>query len=236
LVLGDDGDDNPEYSQTKPRPDNDKLERGDISDPVQVKPVADNPAGELIAAGHGFLIDDKKSRPWKTAPRTNCAHCGSEMPAPSVGDPKYHCEFDPDAGPGELALIGSDQPKDERDHMWDALSLGEGCRHQAGCRCFRRGCQCSGCILRDLVLNAHERGVGQPRKYCSNDCTRLADNARNAWKRAVVSAEKRGDEPPQPPEDRGLKFSPVRRLRSGIEGTAHRYVSAVGIPWGAPKA
>lgn len=92
-TMGTDGDDNPAYTQPRIAFDVAKLERGDISDPVRVKPPF-NPAGQIVAAGHGFIIDDQRSRPWKTAKRTHCAHCGGQMPAPKVTARKYECEFD----------------------------------------------------------------------------------------------------------------------------------------------
>lgn len=239
-VMGTDGDDNPEYTQPKAKFDGDKLEqRGDISDPVQAKPTS-NPAGEIADAGHGFIVNDPRSRPWKTAPRTHCAYCGGEMPKPDVST--YKCEFDPDAPAAELALIGEGQPKDAADSRWDAvrymLGAGSPCRHGTGCRCGLRGCKCSGCTLRWQVALGHERNTGQPKKYCGSECRKSADAERNRWKRAVAKAEKRGEEPPPEPEDRGLKFGPVRGLRSTIEGAGHRYTASTdtGLPTGVPRA
>ncbi|ORJ97762.1 hypothetical protein [Prescottella equi] len=216
IVMGDDGDDNPEIAQVRPKADNEKLESGDISDPVQSKPdTVDNPAGQMIEAGHGFTVEDRRSRPWKTAKRTNCAFCGEPMPAPDVS--QYRCEFDPDATDAELALIGSDQGREDRPGpLWNHWP-GQQDRQR-----LHQGCQCSGCNLRWQVANGAERNRGQPKKYCSKDCRRLAGNERNAWKRAVVAAQKRGETPPPEPEDRGLKFVLHRGPRSCIEGTGHR--------------
>lgn len=209
-----DGDDNPRYAAPKARFDAERLDRGDISDPVQIKPQS-NPAGEMVADCHGFIVSDPRSRPWKTAPRTHCAYCGDEMPAPDVSG--FVCEFDPDLSESELVLIGADQgPPD----------LSATCRHLAACDCMRPGCQCSGCRLRWLVLIGQERNVGQPRKYCSEDCRKLSDNERKRWKRAAAKAESLGEDPPPEPEDRGLKFTQRRGLRSSIEGTGHRYIAA----------
>lgn len=201
MVPGDAGDDSPTYAQLKPkrvgssdtdkRFDADKVDPNTFSTdgPVQLKPsVIGNPAAQMIAAGHGFMVDDRRSRPWKSAPRTHCAHCGGEMPPADVS--KYPCEFDADG--------------------WSPFA----------------GCRCSGCTLRELVSKGHERNKGQPRKYCSSECRRLADNERRRWERAVARAAKLGLEPPAPPEDKGLKFLPARGLRSSVEGHGHRYVSA----------
>ena len=209
-----DGDDNPRYARPKQRikidgrtvrvrlksGKNDRVEviaPGDVRDAVVVKPATRNPAGEMVADGHGFIVDDPRSRPWKTARRTHCAHCGGEMPIPDVS--KHVCEFDSEA-------------------------TGFGCR-------------CSGCTLRDLVATGQERNKGQPRVCCSSECTRLRDNERKRWKAAVARAEKRGEEPPPEPEDKGLKLMQRRGgLRSAVEGTGHRYVSSTtGLP-GAPRA
>lgn len=225
LPMGDDGDDNPKYAQPKVKVDSEKLDRGDINDPVQVKlDPADNLPGQMIEAGHGFIVNDPRSRPWKTARRTHCAHCGKPLPRPDVRT--YACELDPEASELELLLIGREGNPGDRD---DRPPHGTGDR-------LHSGCQCSGCCLRWLVKTGRERGVGQPRKYCSKDCTRWADNERKAWKRAVASAKKRGDEPPPAPEDKGLKFRLARGLRSSAEGTGHRYVASRGLPWGAPRA
>ncbi|AQT81374.1 hypothetical protein B1R94_22155 [Mycolicibacterium litorale] len=213
-AMGTDGDDNPEYATPRAKLDGQKLERGDISDPVQVAPKT-NPAGEITDAGHGFIVDDPRSRPWKTAPRTHCAHCGGELPPPDVS--AYRCEFDPDLTEAELALVGADQ---------GPPVLSPGCRHLAACNCMRPGCQCSGCRLRWLVLSGNERNVGQPRKYCSEGCRNLAGSERKRWQRALAKAVKNGDEPPPEPEDRGLKFRPRRGPLSSTEGTGHRYISA----------
>jgi hypothetical protein len=200
--MRDDGDDNPVYAGAK-----DKLHLGplgkegitkpeDIIYPVQVKPT-DNLPGQMVEAGHGFIVNDPRSRPWKTARRTHCAHCGGPMPSPNVNEKKYRCEFQPD--PIE-------------------------------------GCQCSGCSLRGLVLDRHERNRGNPAKCCSKACTRLRDNERNAWKRAVISAEKRGEPTPPEPEDKGRKFLPSSGLRSSSEGTGRRYSAATGHRWNLPVA
>jgi hypothetical protein len=180
---------------------------------------------DLMQSGHGFMIDNQRSRPWKTAPRTHCAHCGGPLPDPDVS--KYRCEIDPHASEIELSLVGEigQGPDDRAGYPFDNRKP----------RYFK-GCQCGGCTLRNFVTKGWERGQGQPRKYCSDPCRKQFDNARNAWKRAVVRAEKRGEEPPPPPEDKGLKFRPVRGLRSGAEGTGHRYVASKGLPWGAPRA
>ncbi|MFC7451290.1 hypothetical protein [Rhodococcus daqingensis] len=216
VVMGDDGDDSPEIAHVRPRVDNEKLERGDISESVQSKPdTIDNPAGQMIEAGHGFTVDDRRSRPWKTAKRTNCAFCGGPMPAPAVS--RYRCEFDPDASDAELALIGSDQGRGDRPGpLWD---FWPGQKRQER---LHQGCQCSGCNLRWQVANGAERNRGQPKKYCSKECTRRAGNERSAWKRAVVTAEKRGVAPPPEPEDRGLKFVLRRGPRSCAEGACRR--------------
>ncbi|MUL85038.1 hypothetical protein FZI89_25215 [Mycobacterium sp. CBMA329] len=92
-AMGSDGDDNPPYAQPRTAFDVVKLERGDISDPVRMKPSS-NPAGQMADAGHGFIVDDQRSRPWKAAKRTHCAHCGGRMPLPPVTAKKYECEFD----------------------------------------------------------------------------------------------------------------------------------------------
>ncbi|BDD96565.1 hypothetical protein MFTT_06590 [Mycolicibacterium fortuitum subsp. fortuitum] len=198
--MGHDGDDNPTYAGAKPRFDGEKLESGDISDPVQISP-RENPAGEIVDAGHGFRVDDRRSRPWKTAPRTHCALCGDRMPPPDVS--KYPCEFEPDATDFQLATLG-----DGVGERWPLRTT---------------GCQCSGCILRRHVRNGAERNKGQPRKYCSTDCRKLADAERGRWKRAVAKADRLGLEPPPEPEDRGLKFITARGLRATKEGNGHRY-------------
>ncbi|MGY4650021.1 hypothetical protein [Mycobacterium sp. URHB0021] len=237
-TMGNDGDDNPGYARPKQKIVTDKLGDKDITKPEDivypVEPKPDgNPAGEMVADGHGFIVNDPRSRPWKTARRTNCAHCGGPLEQ-NVG--KFKCEFEPNASDVELALIGSDQGKEDRPNkLWGLESK---CRHLGACGCFTRGCQCSGCRLRWLVKTGNERGVGNPRKYCGDNCAKWANTARNAWKRAVVSAEKRGEEPPPEPEDKGLKFLPVRGLRSSSEGNGHRYVAsmATGLPVGVPQA
>ncbi|TGB41448.1 hypothetical protein [Mycolicibacterium peregrinum] len=231
MVPGDDGDDNPETAQVRPKADNDKLDRGDISDPVRPKPdTVDNPAGQMIEAGHGFMVEDRRSRPWKTGNRTHCAFCGGPMPTPDVS--RYQCEFDPDASAAELALIGSGQGPDDRPRpLWDFWP-----GNQYKDRLQFPGCQCSGCNLRWQVANGMERNRGQPKKYCTALCRKQADAERNAWKRAVVAAEKRGDQPPPEPEDRGLKFVLRNGLRSSAEGHGHRYTAANGSSCDFPRA
>lgn len=220
-TMGNDGDDSPEYARPKQKIVTDKLGDKDITKPedivypVEPKPTA-NPAGEIVEAGHGFIVNDPRSRPWKTARRTNCAHCGGTLKQNVDG---YPCEFEPNASDVQLALVGYNENR--------------GSSHR-----LHSGCQCSGCRLRWLVKTGNERGVGQPRKYCSTDCGKWANVARNAWKRAVDRAEKRGEEPPLEPEDKGLKFLPVRGLRSSSEGNGHRYVASMasGLPAGVPQA
>jgi len=227
-VMGNDGDDNPEYAQPKPRiayraglDPKKPVQPGDLVEQVQVKPTHNQP-GQMVEAGHGFIVNDPRSRPWKTAKRTHCAHCGGPLPGPDVSN--YRCEFDPEASDAELALIGAEQcPED-----WPPRSTATPHLH--------RGCQCSGCSLRWLVLNGQERNRGQPRKYCSDNCRRWADNERNAWKRAVRAAEKRGEEPPPEPEDRGMKFRAASGLRSSIEGRGRRYTAASGHRFELPRA
>jgi hypothetical protein len=229
LPVGDDGDDNPEYAQPKEKISyraeleaDQPVRPGDIVEPVRAKPaVLSNPAAQMLDSGHGFSIDDRRSRPWKTAPRTHCAHCGEPMPPPDVS--KHRCEFDPDASEIELALIGLGQGPEDR--LWPG-------RYEQ----LHGGCQCSGCRLRWLMAKGRERGVGNPSKCCSTECKRKRDNERNAWKRAVVSAEKRGEPPPPEPEDKGLKFLPSSGLRSSVEGAGHRYTAASGHRWEAPRA
>lgn len=240
-AMGNDGDDNPEYAQPKAKFDGEKLDRGDINDPVRVNPKR-NPAGEIVEAGHGFVVRDPRSRPWKTAPRAGCAHCGGPMPPPSVSDPKYLCEFDPDASAVALALIGEGQPKDEADFRWDKvrqmLGTDKPCRHGDGCRCGLRGCKCSGCILRQQVLKGRERNRGHPRKVCSDECGRLRGNERSRWKRAVKKAEEAGVAAPDEPEDKGLKLMLRNGPCSGFEGNGSRYTAATdtGLWAGAPRA
>jgi hypothetical protein len=233
LPVGDDGDDNPEYAQLKAKATyraeleaDQPVQPGDIVEPVRLKPaVLNNPAAQMLDSGHGFSVDDRRSRPWKTAPRTHCAHCGGPMPPPDVS--KYRCEFDPDASETELALIGLGQGPEDRvsAQLWPG-------RYEQ----LHGGCQCSGCRLRWLVAKGSERNVGNPPKCCSPEHTRLRDNERNAWKRAVKRAEKRGEEPPPEPEDRGLKFRPARGLRSSGEGGGLRYSAATGHRWELPRA
>lgn len=228
LPIGNDGDDDPEYTQPKEKisyraelgPDQ-PVQRGDIVEPVRVKSaILDNPVAQLLEAGHGFSVDDRRSRPWKTAPRTHCAHCGGPMPTPNVSsDKRYRCEFDADASQAELALVGHDLSRES--DGWPFRPI---------------GCECSGCKLRWLVSGRHERNRGNPAKCCSKECARLRDNERAAWKRAVVSAEKRGEEPPAAPEDKGLKFVWASGLRSSSEGTGRRYSAATGHRWELPRA
>ncbi|MGU3502417.1 hypothetical protein [Mycobacterium sp. C31M] len=112
-VMGHDGDDCPKYAQPKQSavPINgtsvkvklndggtgtvEVIEPGQISEPVVLAPPTSNPAGEMVSAGHGFKVENHRSRPWKTAKRTHCAHCGGPMPTPKVDATKYQCEFDP---------------------------------------------------------------------------------------------------------------------------------------------
>jgi hypothetical protein len=228
-VMGSDGDDNPEYARPKLRADMDKPAGGkkladDITKPEDIvyriqRNKQDTKPGEMVEAGHGFIVNDPRSRPWKTARRTHCAHCGDPLPAPDVS--KYRCEFDPDASIVELALVGADHGPDDRPLWSRPLDP-------------HSGCQCSGCTLRWLVGNGRERNRGQPRKYCTDDCLKWADNARKAWKRAVRTAEKRGEELPPEPEDKGLKHRAARGLRSSAEGTGRRYVAATGHRWSLP--
>lgn len=235
-VSGSDGDDNPTYARAKVKFDGNKLEAGDISDPVQAKGhPANNLPGQIVADGHGFIVNDPRSRPWKTARRTRCAQCAGEMPPPDVT--KYRCEFASDANMDlsrvgdyydavpEMAGGGISPPLD----VWRRFTPAQRCHFATGnCEHTHHGCDCSGCTLRDLVASGHERNAGNPRKYCSDGCSKLADAERGRWKRAVASAEKRGLEPPPEPEDRGLKFIESRGLRSSVEGTGHRYIAATG--------
>lgn len=237
-VMGTDGDDNPHYAQPKgqityrgrtvkvkgtkgKQLQVEVIEPGQIADPVDVKP-RENPAGEIADAGHGFIVNNPRSRPWKTARRTHCAYCGGPMPKPDAS--KYRCELDPDASEIELSLIGRDNAADDR-----------GPFARRSTEVFP-GCQCSGCTLRNLIASGRERGRGNPPKYCSEDHGQQADNERRAWRRAVVRAQERGEEPPPEPEDRGLKFIPARGLRSSIEGSGHRYVTGSGNPRNVPRA
>lgn len=109
--MGTDGDDNPAYARPKDthggirgrtikvkltngKTDTFEVFRpGDIGDTVRVKPRT-NPAGEIVDGGHGFIVNDPRSRPWKTARRTHCAYCGGNLPTPKVTATKYRCEFD----------------------------------------------------------------------------------------------------------------------------------------------
>ncbi|MDV3129600.1 hypothetical protein M1247_32170 [Mycobacterium sp. 21AC1] len=210
-IPGDDGDDNPDYAQLKSkrvgssdtdqRFDADKVDPKTFNtdDPVQLKPsVIGNTAAQMIDAGHGFMVDDQQSRPWKTAKRTHCAYCGGEMSPPDVD--KYKCEFEPITAPGAA-------------------------------------CKCSGCTLRELVSRGDARNVGNPRKYCGKPCAKLADSERGRWRTAVKRAQKRGEEPPPEPEDKGLKFVQWFGLRSSIEGAGHRYTAstASGLAPGIPR-
>lgn len=229
-VMGTDGDDNPQYARPKEQMswrgrsvevklENGKTSRVEVIEPgaipeaVRVEP-AENPAGEIVDGGHGFIVNNPRSREWKTATRTHCAHCGERMPTPDVS--RYPCELDPDATDTELSRVGHDMP-------WSHGQL-------------YPGCQCSRCDLRWQVANGAERNRGQPKKYCTPDCRKQADAKRNAWKRAVARAEKHGQEPPPEPEDQGLKFVLHLGPRSSSEGSGQRYTSAKGIPWGAPRA
>lgn len=247
--IGHDGDDSPRYARPKParigasdtdkRFDADKIDPATfhINDPVHRRSplrvdihnaemselaIAASRPGQMVEDGHGFIVNNPRSRQWKTGRRTHCAHCGGEMPKPDVS--KHKCEFDPDATALELSLIGSDQGADRP--PWP--------RHPS----LFPGCQCSGCTLRWLVANGHERNKGQPRMCCSAECTRLRDNERARWKRAVARAEKRGQEPPLEPEDRGLKLVKHDGPRSSVEGSGHRYLAATGsgLPAGIPRA
>jgi hypothetical protein len=212
---------------------------GDVVEALVVAPSS-NPAGEIVEAGHGFIVNDPRSRPWKTATRTHCAHCGDELPKPDVSKSTYKCEFDPDNPPSELALVGEGQPKDEADLRWDAvrymLGVGSPCRHGSGCSCGIRGCKCSGCTIRWQVANGHERSKGQPRMVCSEECGRLRGNEMKRWKAAVLRAQKHGATPPPEPEDKGLKLAQRNGPRSAIEGNGHRYIAVTGLPWSAPRA
>ncbi len=244
--MGGDGDDNPEYAKPKEpaftasgrtvsaKLKNGKttkvevIEPGQIHETIVVQPRA-NPAGEIADAGHGFIINEPRSRSWKTAPRTHCAHCGGPMPPPDVS--KYRCEFDPAATAAELALIGAvpSQP--------DRLAALIGDNRSEVIRLGHPGCQCSGCSLRWLVLNGHERNRGNPRKVCSDECGRQRDNERNRWKRAVKRAENAGLTAPDEPEDKGLKLARAHGgPRSAVEGGGQRYVAANGHRWGLPLA
>lgn len=250
VEIGNDGDDNPEY--TKPKTPTfttsgrsvtvklksgkdsrvEVIESGQIHDPIVIEPRT-NPAGEIADAGHGFTIDNPRSRPWKTVKRTHCAYCAGPMPRPVVSDVKYQCEFDPNATEIELALIGEApywQSRWAGDFRWGEVRYVLGadvpCRHVAGCRCGSRGCKCSGCTLRWQALNGHERNVGNPRKVCSDECARLRGNELKRWKAAVERARKRGESLPPEPEDKGMKFVQRNGLVSSIEGNGRRYVTA----------
>lgn len=216
--MGDDGDDNPEYAQPKApaftssgrsvtvKLGNGKtskvevIESGQINETIAVRPRA-NPAGEIVDAGHGFIVNDPRSRPWKTATRTHCANCGGPMPLVDISKDKYLCEFAPES------------PEFD-------------------------GCRCSGCTLRRLVLNGHERNRGNPRKVCSTECGRQRDNERNRWKRAVEKAHKAGVTAPDEPEDKGLKLTLRNGPRSGFEGNGGRYTAATdtGLWQEVPRA
>lgn len=213
LTPGDDGDDVKKLTPIKFRIDG----NGD-----QQRLVASLAPRDMVASGHGFLIDDRRSRPWKTMRRTHCAYCGGPMPAPDLS--KYPCEFDPDATPEELARVGNHNGVEDRGPklLRQMMGASGGCRHGAGCRCGVRGCQCSGCILRSQVANGMERNCGQPRKYCQKDCTRRAGNERRAWERATAKAIRLGLALPPEPEDRGLKFVMHRGPRSSAEGSCLR--------------
>lgn len=244
--MGGDGDDNPEYAQpkepafttsgksVKAKLKNGEtakvevIEPGQIHETIVIRPRV-NPAGEIVDAGHGFIVNDPRSRSWKTAPRTHCAHCGGPMPPPDVS--KYRCEFDPAATATELALIGAvpSQP--------DRLAALIGNDRAEASRPGHPGCQCSGCSLRWLVLNRHERNRGNPRKVCSDECGRQRDNERNRWKRAVKKAEDAGLTAPDEPEDKGHKLMLRHGPRSGSEGNGKRYTAATDTRlWpGAPR-
>ncbi|MBM4600041.1 hypothetical protein GS440_17420 [Rhodococcus hoagii] len=234
-VAGTDGDDNPEYARPKHRLTNGSgrsvkvklangktstveiIEPGDLTDPVGGRRApAENPAGQMVAAGHGFAVKDERSRPWKSAKRTHCAYCAGPMPTPEASG--HPCEFDPHASAAELNLVGAEQGPDNRPApLWD---------YWPGQQDFERlqhpGCQCNGCNLRWQVANGTERNVGQPKMCCSKACATGRDNERNAWRREVKSAEKRGDVAPPEPEDRGLKFVIGRGPRSTADGSYSR--------------
>jgi len=172
------------------------IESGQIVEQLKIKPTSD-PVGEIVEAGHSYMIEDYQSRPWKTAHRTHCGYCAGEMPTPDAA--KHVCEF----------------------------STGGGLPFS--------GCQCSGCTLRQWVVDGAARNAGGPRKYCGDDCARLAKNERDRWGRAVKKARKLGQEPPPEPEDRGRKLIQSSGLRAGLEGTGHRYISStVGLSERAP--
>lgn len=237
--MGSDGDDNPEYAQAKDRLHTRNVGREGITKPeqliypVQGKP-ADNLPGQMVEAGHGFIVNDPRSRPWKTAKRTHCAHCGGELPKPDVSAKKYRCEFEPPVYHDEVPAMadGGVRPPLE---VWRRFTPAQRHRFATGDLADYE-CQCSGCTLRQLVVNGGERNVGNPRKCCSASCTRLRDNERSAWKRAVDRANRRGEEPPPEPEDKGLKFRVSRGPRSSIEGNARRYTAANGHRWELPRA
>lgn len=212
MVAGTDGDDNPVYRgvpaklvtrgrTVKVRTVSGETESVEVIEPGQIVEavplrldVANNPAAQMIDAGHGFDIDDRRSRPWKTARRTHCEFCGGLLPLPDLS--KYPCDFDgPIETPRHDVAVGDD-------------------------RTFR--CRCGGCELRGMIATRHERGKGKPPKFCSERCKTDRRNELDRWRRAVVRAEKRGEEPPPEPEDRGLKWERRSGLRSGAEGMTAR--------------
>ncbi|WP_328358593.1 hypothetical protein OG976_04775 [Mycobacterium sp. NBC_00419] len=217
-AMGTDGDDDPVYARPKDtrvgtsgRTARVKLtngktatfeifEQGDIVDTVRVKPKT-NPAGEIVDGGHGFIVSDPRSRPWKTARRTHCAYCGDELPTPKVTATKYRCEFD-------VEFVD---------------------------------CQCSGCTLRHLVVSGYERNKGQPRMCCTAECTRLRDNERGRWQRAVARAIRSGHQPPPEPADRGASVTAAKRphrLASTQERFPARHdmreAKSAVVPWTVP--
>lgn len=172
-VMGNDGDDNPEYARPKPPAFStsgksvmvklkdgktstvEVIESGQIHEAMAIRPK-DNPAGEIVDGGHGFIVTDPGSRPWKLSAleARYCWTCGEPTPQRC----HFKCEF-------------NQQPMPD--------------------------CACSGCQRERGAAKHTERGRGNPSLTCSEECNRERKRLMSQHRRAVERAG-RLDVPPPP--------------------------------------
>jgi hypothetical protein len=164
LIIPNSDDDDVTYAAPRPTFNDEKLERGDISDPVRISRLpklgpGDDAAAEraigaqaivdLTQANQGFLVHDLGT-PHKTVWRTTCEVCDNPLPLPQ--EDGWVCERGNEPGSA----------------LWSL-------------------CNCNWCLIRGQWLRGEYRPRGgRPPKRCGTaECTRTANRERQRRHRAA---------------------------------------------------